>query len=335
MMGSGVVVGLVTSVGCAVVLRGLARRRRIVGKAGAPLSEQGRNLPPVGGLALAIGCLSGAIVWARQHGIPWTNELLGLTSAGAIVLTLGLVDDFVRELTPWQKLLGQTLAWLVLCRVGILAQIAVLPMWANWLISLVWTLAIINAFNLLDIADGLAIGIGLIASVAFLMLSLLSGQAVLAGLLAALCGALAGVLVFNFPQATLFLGDSGSLLLGLLLAALALSISYAPLGREVALFTPVIVLGLPIYDLAFVTLVRLRRGQPIFQKSEDHFVFRLVRSGWPPSRAVLAMFGLGLAFSAVAVVISQVSNRLGFTVLGVVVAVALGWGVRVAKVPAT
>jgi UDP-GlcNAc:undecaprenyl-phosphate GlcNAc-1-phosphate transferase len=138
--------------------------------------------------------------------------------------------------------------------------------------------------------------------------------------------------VFNFPRATLFLGDSGSLLLGFLLAAFALAISYAPLGREVALFTPVVVLGLPIYDLAFVTIVRARNGRSVIKKSPDHFVFRLIRQGHSPTKAVLAVFGLCLAFSLAAFVISRSSNLVGLITLGVVVVVSLWWGIRIARV---
>ena len=330
---AGLLVGALTSAVCAWGLRLWARRRRIVQKVGAPLVGQDRHLPPVGGLALAIGCAAGACVWSLQSGMRWTEQSMGVVGAGAVILLVGLIDDFVRELSPWQKLLGQCLAWWLLVRGGIVAQIVMMPPWANLLISLIWTLAIINALNLLDIADGLAVGIGLIATGTFLILSLLAGQLGVAGLLAGVCGALAGILAFNFPRATLFLGDSGSMLLGLLLAACALAVSYAPLGREVALVTPLVVLGLPMYDLAFVMLARTRNGRSVWKKSQDHFVLRLMRQGRSPTNAALAMFGLCLAFSCAALVISRTSNLVGLITLSAVAAASLRWGARLARVP--
>lgn len=333
MMIASALVGAVASAACAAGLRAWAWRRQVVQKVGVPFVQQERALPPVGGVALAIGCIAGVVAWSLQSGMRWSDQWIGLAGAGTVILVIGLIDDFVRELAPWQKLVGQSLAWLFLVRGGLVTQIALLPVWANLLVSLIWTLAVINAFNLLDIADGLAIGIGLVAAGTFLALSLFAHQPMIAGLLAVVCGALAGVLIFNFPRATLFLGDSGSLLLGLLLAALALAISYAPLGREVALVTPIAVLGLPLYDLAFVTLVRLRNGRAVFKKSPDHFVFRLVRRGRSPARAVLAMLGLCAAFGVTALVISRSSNLLGLMTIAMVGGVSLWWGLRVARIP--
>lgn len=332
MLGS-FLIGILTTIVCAVALRGWARRRSMVRKVGTPLMDQERELPPVGGLALALGCGAGVASWYMQGGIQWTNQLAGLAGAVAVILVIGLIDDFVRELAPWQKLLGQGLAWLLLVRGGIMSEIFMVPSWANLVISLIWTLAIINAVNLLDIADGLATGIGLIAAGTFLILSLLANQVALAGLLAVVCGSLLGVLVFNFPRATLFLGDSGSMLLGLLLAACALAISYAPLGREMALLTPIVVLGLPIYDLAFVTIVRARNGRSVVRKSEDHFVLRLIRKGLSPTKAVLAMFGLCVVFATTALVISQTSNLVGLVTFGAVLVASLWWAIRIARVP--
>lgn len=332
-MGASFLIGVLVSVVYAAGLRRWALRRRIVRKVGTPLGEQARDLPPVGGLALAVGCLAGGLAWYVQGGIGWTRELSGLAGAGAVILLIGLIDDFVRELRPWQKLLGQCLAWLLLVRGGIVTQMVMLPPWANLLVSLIWTLAIINAMNLLDIADGLAVGIGFIAAGTFAILSILGGQVALGGLLVVVCGALLGVFVFNFPRATVFLGDSGSMLLGLLLAACALAISYAPLGRESALLTPIVVLGLPIYDLAFVMIVRRRNGRSVIEKSQDHFVFRLVRKGFSPTRAVVAMFGLCLAFAATAIIICRASNPVGLMTIGIVLVAALWWGVRIARVP--
>lgn len=328
-----VLIGAVTSALCAVLLRSWARRRRIVKKVGTPLTKQDRSLPPVGGLALAAGLAAGVVSAHARGALAVTDPLIAFLASAALLLAVGLIDDFVHELSPWQKLLMQVLAWLVLLRGGVVTHIVMLPAWANLLLSLGWTLTIINALNLLDIADGLAVSIGLIASGTLLFVSLQVGQVGIAILLAVLCGALLGVLVFNAPRATLFLGDSGSMVVGLALAALSIAISYAPLGREMALLTPLIVLGVPLYDLAFVAIVRMRNGHPVLKKSRDHFIFRLIRQGLSPTQAVQAMLGLCLAFSAAAVVVSRASNFIGAVTLGGVLVFACWWAVRMARVP--
>jgi UDP-GlcNAc:undecaprenyl-phosphate GlcNAc-1-phosphate transferase len=329
-----ILVGAAVSLGCAAVLRMWARGRGINGKVGAAAGAGARALPPIGGLAFVAGWLGGWLVWRQAQGLAWTEAEAALLAAAGVAFAVGLIDDFARELSPAQKLLGQALAWLLLVRGGITTAIAFLPDWANLVVSLVWFLAIMNAMNFLDIADGLAGGIALIASATLCFLSLQAGQTALAGMLAVIAAALAGVLVFNVPRASLFLGDSGSLLLGLLLAALSISVRYAPLGREIALLTPVVVLGLPLWDLAFVTLMRVRQRRSILRKSPDHFVFRLIRRGYSPPRALLAMLALSAAFSVVALVVSRASNAVGLVTVAAVLAFAVWWAARMAQVPA-
>ncbi len=325
-------IGAATSGICAVAFREWARAWRVEHKVGASRRREARSLPPVGGLAFALGGVAGLLSRQSRMGLVWTDQTIGLALACGVILVVGLIDDFVRELSPGQKLLGQGVAWLLLAKGGMVTQIMLLPPWANLLVSLLWTVTIINAINLLDIADGLAGGIALIALLTLLVLSLLTGQVIVAGSLGVLAGSLVGVLVFNLPRASLFLGDSGSMLVGLLLAAFTILVSYAPVGREIALLTPLLVLGLPLYDLAFVILMRLRRGRSIVKKSPDHFVFRLMRQGCSPRDAMTAMFVLALAFSLAALLVGSVSNAVGALTVGLVLLVAVGWGVRMARV---
>jgi UDP-GlcNAc:undecaprenyl-phosphate GlcNAc-1-phosphate transferase len=122
------------------------------------------------------------------------------------------------------------------------------------------------------------------------------------------------------------------MVLGLLLAAVSVVISYATPGRELALLTPLLVLGLPVYDLTFVILMRLRAGRPILRKSRDHFVFRLIRHGWTAPKAVGAMLGLCTAFCGAALTVAFGSHLIGAVAAVVVVLVTVAWGIQMADV---
>ena len=113
---------------------------------------------------------------------------------------------------------------------------------------------------------------------------------------------------------------------------MTLAISYAPMGREIALVIPILVLGLPLFDLLFVIVVRQLNGRSPIRKSKDHFVLRLIQRGLSPTRAVLAMYMLCILFSFAALLVAHVSNKMGALVLFAVFALSLWWAVRMAKV---
>jgi len=317
---------------CAYIMRTVALRWGIYKKVGTPLSPDRRSLPPVGGMAIMAGCAMGTVVLMRFHMIGWSPLLTGIVGAGGILFVVGWIDDFLFELTPLQKLVGECLAFAVLYYYGIATHITFLPAWANLIVSLIWVVAITNAMNLLDIADGLAGGTALLACGTLLIITLWTGQVMIAGLLAVLSGALIGFLFFNGFRATLFLGDSGSLLLGLLLALFTLATSYAPLGREIALLTPLLVMAVPLCDLTFVILMRCFNGRSPVKKSFDHFVFRLMRSGLSPFKALLVILGINAGFCVVALGISQVSNKWGLLIIMLVCVPAFWLAFRMAQV---
>src|SRR5262249_15114172 len=145
--------------------------------------------------------------------------------AGSIVVILGLVDD-LGALSPPVKLAGQVVAVLTLMKASVTIKLVFLPHWAALPLSFLWLLAVTNAFNLIYIMDGLAAGVGLIASVALAGIAASEGRQVIATLLAALAGSLAGFLRYNFEPARIYMGDTGSLFVGLMLGALAMNNSY-------------------------------------------------------------------------------------------------------------
>jgi UDP-GlcNAc:undecaprenyl-phosphate GlcNAc-1-phosphate transferase len=174
--------------------------------------------------------------------------------------------------------------------------------WPSVLVTVLWIVAITNAINFMDNMDGLAGGVGAIAAALFMIATLVNAQWFIAGTLALLIGALVGFLVFNFPapNAKIFMGDGGSLVVGFLLAVLtARTTFYNPDEPNFALgggwygvFMPVIVLAIPLYDFITVTTIRLMQGRSPFVGDQQHFSHRLVQRGLTKRGAVLVIWGM-------------------------------------------
>jgi UDP-GlcNAc:undecaprenyl-phosphate GlcNAc-1-phosphate transferase len=197
------------------------------------------------------------------------------------------------------------------------------------IITVLWIAAISNAFNFLDNMDGLSAGIACVASIAFLATALSIGQYFVAGMLALLIGSLLGFLWFNFAPAKIFMGDSGSLLIGLLLGVLTTLTTYLPPERTwgagwYAVLAPVIVLALPLYDLIVVSLIRIRRGKSPFVGDTNHFSHRLVARGMTRRTAVICLYFITAATSVAAIVLPHVQNRYAALLIFVQTLLVLG-----------
>lgn len=224
--------------------------------------------------------------------------------AGAVALVvLGLIDDRC-ALRAHTKLAGQVLV------AGIVAGwgVRVTFFWSHpvvtWALTTFWLLLVINAFNFFDNMDGLAAGAATIGAFLFALAAALRGQYLVAVLAAATCGTAAGFLVYNRPPASIFMGDAGSHFLGYLLAVIgALTTYYTPGGSltPAPVLIPILVLGVPIFDLVAVVLIRLRRGQPIYIGDHWHLSHRLTHLGMPRAQAVLVIDLLMFAIGAGAV----------------------------------
>ncbi|MBN1267866.1 MAG: undecaprenyl/decaprenyl-phosphate alpha-N-acetylglucosaminyl 1-phosphate transferase [Anaerolineales bacterium] len=248
--------------------------------------------PLGGGIVLLVSIWAGWMIFGTWHG----SVIPGLLGATSLIMLWGLVDDRY-GLEPLPKLAGQIIATVFLILAGIQAHIFSFN-WANYLITLFWMVGLSNAFNFVDSMDGLALGIAIIASGFFMLVTIDSGQPELARLSAVLLGAGIGLMFLNTQPARLFLGDSGAQLLGFLLAAIGIAYNPAGLPQEVSWFTPILVLGVPVFDMVLVVFSRLRRKMPVYQAGHDHSYHRLVRMGLDSNRAVVGMHliagGLGL-----------------------------------------
>jgi len=242
-----------------------------------------------------------------------TPLALGLVLALLAMHVMGLFDDR-KAMGPYPKLVIQlavtTLLIVSFKELRILTTLGPAP---SIVLTVLWVAAITNAFNFLDNMDGLSAGIAAVASVAFLVTALSIGQLFVAGLLALLLGALLGFLWFNFSPAKIFMGDSGSLVIGLLLGVLTTLTTYLPKERPwgagwYAVFAPVIVLAVPLYDLIVVSVIRLSRGTSPFVGDTNHFSHRLVARGMSRRTAVLCLYLLTAATSVAAIILPHVQS---------------------------
>ena len=215
---------------------------------------------------------------------------LGMIVGSVLILILGLIDD-IKKLSVFTKLTGQIVVSVIAVNLGVVSTIASIPAWFNMLITVIWIIALVNAFNLLDIMDGLCIGISLIIAAFFLHISFIIGDQQTASLFWMLSGALMAAFIYNRPPAKLYLGDSGSMLLGFLFSCSALNISYAPEHvNKLVLLVPVLMVGLPLYDLSLTMFMRAKKSIPVMHKSKDHPVFIMSNLGFSTKKILTIMY---------------------------------------------
>lgn len=298
----------------------LARRAAlkygIVDSPDGRLKHQREPVPYLGGLAIYL-----AFLISLAFTFEFRQDVLGIVLAGTLVMMLGLVDDF-GVLSPGTKLAGQLLAVFVLIKSGIRIEIAALPDWLAIALTVVWMVGIINAFNLLDIMDGLSAGVGVISATFLCAIALLNGDQTIAFLLAALIGSLLGFLRYNWHPATIYMGDAGAMFIGLMLGASCMIGQYTG-SHSVSLLTPLMILGVPIFDTLFVMYIRFLRGLPIFLGSPDHMAIRLRHWGLSVPQVVGISYGAAAVLGGIGLLVMAVPQDLAL-IFSVLTLVSLG-----------
>lgn len=272
-------------------------------------------------LAVVLGAhlvpLSDADPYAPYAGGIRQQTPLALAILGALLAIhlMGLWDDR-KALGPYVKLLVQLAVAAVLTVYFDLAALTALGPVLSTILTILWITAITNAFNFLDNMDGLSAGVAAVCTAAFLVAALSIGQLFVAANLAVLLGALLGFLCFNFPPASIFMGDSGSLVIGLMLGILTVRTTFLPPDTPwrtgwYAVFAPLIVLALPLYDLIVVSAIRLARGKSPFVGDTNHFSHRLVARGMSRRTAVLCLYLVTAATAVAAILLTQMPTSFG------------------------
>ncbi len=277
-------------------------------------------IPLLGGAAIYIGFMAALLLVNKNSPAEYT-QLAAILVAATVVALFGLWDDR-RGLSAIVKLVGQFLAAAIIIWSGIRVEFLHQPE-LNLIASFAWLIGISNAINFLDNMDGLAGGTVSIACAFFFLIATGNDQILVASLSAALFGACLGFLRFNFNQAKIFMGDTGSLFLGLVLAAVAIKLRFE--NQDIVTWMiPVMVLGLPLFDTTLVTISRLRRGvNPFTTAGKDHTSHRLVDRGLSRREAVLTLYLVCCAFGLASLFLLKATIFEGYFTGAIVAAICL------------
>ncbi|MDO4281686.1 MAG: MraY family glycosyltransferase [Peptococcaceae bacterium] len=274
-------------------------------------------MPRMGGLAIY------AAFWLVVFTFyPFSQSLLGFFLGATMLVFVGIVDD-VTDMPAKLKLLGQIIAACIATFGGIRIEFITSMFGETGMMALnifsvpvtvIWIVAIINAVNLIDGLDGLAAGVSAISATTLAICALINGLANVAVLGFALVGACLGFLIYNFHPASIFMGDTGSMFLGYTLAVF--SIMGAAKGVTfVAVFIPILALGIPIFDTLFAILRRMMANKPIFEADKAHLHHRLLARGLSHRNTVLLIYGISVLLSICAIIVNELTSERGFIVV--------------------
>jgi UDP-GlcNAc:undecaprenyl-phosphate GlcNAc-1-phosphate transferase len=257
------------------------------------------------------------------------QEFASIIMGASLMAAIGLWDDR-QPLPAWAKLGLQFVPVPLVFLVGVRVQLPLfgIPFWdgvINFVITACWILFITNAINYMDNADGVAIMTSVTASAIFMLIAILNGQQLVSILAAAVLGASLGFARYNLPlpKSTIFMGDSGSLFLGYLLAILGIKIRIPLNDIQITWMVPIIVLGLPIFDTTLVFISRIRRGVSFFRGGVDHTTHRLARWGMDRLSVALATSLISGGLGLIAIFVTRASLSEAHAVAGALVLIAL------------
>jgi UDP-GlcNAc:undecaprenyl-phosphate GlcNAc-1-phosphate transferase len=289
-----------------------------------------KGIPLIGGIGISLTFIPAALLSFLSCG-PLSKEIIGLVLSSSMMLVFGIIDDW-HELSIWTKFLVQIIATGLLVFFGIRTHIVYIGNLFNIIITFIWILGISNAFNHLDVIDGVASGVAIIVCLTFLIISFLNKDISAAILSLTLAVAVCSFFLQNLPPAKIYLGNAGSHFLGFVLAAIAIIISYASLERKIALVTPLLILGFPIIDTTFLVLMRIMKKNLPFKKTNDHLALRYLVLSHSKKKTLFAMLSLCLFYCLCAIAVSQVSNIWDMVIIAAAFFVSLIITVKMGKV---
>ena len=309
------------------IARAAALRFGVVDQPDGKLKTQNSSVPYFGGLAIYLAVLIPLCLFYQ-----FERSVLAILLSGTLVVILGLIDDF-GVLTPAAKFIGQFLAAVVLIKADVLIRVEAFHPYVNLFLTLLWIIGMTNAMNIIDIMDGLAAGVALIAAVFLFVVALMNHYDMIAIFAVCLVGSLAGFLPYNFRPAKIYMGDAGSMFLGMMLGTLAIIGDYSATNK-LAFLNPLLFFGVAIFDTMYVMLLRAINGRSMFLGSKDHFAVRLRIAGWPIARIVLCAYAAGLILGSIALINMFLPTQSSIVLYAIISAlcVILGWRLSRIKV---
>jgi UDP-GlcNAc:undecaprenyl-phosphate GlcNAc-1-phosphate transferase len=280
-----------------------------------------RFVPELGGISIYLSFMAGlliAVSLAPDLFRPLQERMLGMVIGGTVVLLIGIYDD-VRGTNCLQKFLGQTVAALIAVFLGFKISVVTNPFGEPVAlgslatpITLLWIIGISNAVNLIDGLDGLAAGVSSVTALTLFVIAVYTGNLPTVFLAVILVGSVLGFLRYNFNPARIFMGDTGSLFLGFLLALISIQ-GFSQTTAAVAILIPMIALGVPIVDTLYAIARRARKGVNPLKGDKEHIHHRLIMLGLSQRQAVVLICGISVVFGVIAFLLTATSDN--FTAL--------------------
>ena len=288
------------------LLINIAHKYNIFDKPHTPIKTHKTATPYLGGFAIWIGFLISLLIIRYTTNFPTgtLSSLRGILLGATFIVVIGFIDD-ITTIGFKAKFLWQIVVAIILVNFDIKIKF-IQPQYLADLLSIIWIVGVINAINIVDIMDGLASGISIIAALAFLFIAFPTEEIYVNFAAAALAGGILGFLKYNFPKAKIFMGDTGSMFIGFTLAALSLGTSYTQINNA-AIYSPILILGIPIFDTIYVMYLRIRNGKSPFLGSKDHFALRLEAFGLSRTNIVILIWVISAFLSFSAFIITRVT----------------------------
>lgn len=282
-------------------------------------------VPVLGGMGIFVGTLASLTLIRFTTAFPsgTLHNLRGIFIGGTLIFLLGLADDLKKPkgISIPVKLLVQAIAAGALIYYGVAIHVFTSP-WVSWPLTFLWIVGLTNAFNLLDIMDGLCVSQALVCTLGLAVIAIPSEYIYVNFAALALLGACLAFWPFNHAKRKIFLGDSGSTFLGFMIAALSIGTGYSE-RTNWGFLAPLFILAVPLFDTAFVVLARLLKGKNPLKGSNDHIALRLKKLNWPLGAILLLFAGAGLFFNILAYTLTHCCGQIALA-LFVFSAVALG-----------
>jgi UDP-GlcNAc:undecaprenyl-phosphate/decaprenyl-phosphate GlcNAc-1-phosphate transferase len=298
----------------------LALKLELVDKPNTELKTHRKVTPYLGGAAIAISLLITLLVLTSYFSLEIGKDMYGILIGSLIVIFIGIIDDLY-TLGPIKKICFQLVAILIVILTGTKLSITSFDI-VDGFLTVLWVIGLTNAINLIDIMDGLAAGIVLIVSIVFSILFLQIDLLFQSLLLLALAGSCLGFLTYNFKPAQIFMGDTGSLFLGFILASTSIHLVSVSPGHQSILIL-MIAFGIPIFETLFVSILRIQNGRSPLIGSKDHFALRMVKYGFSIKHTVLITYSIGILLGATSILAFNYKELTLYFLIGVVIVTIL------------